>query len=208
MEFNEEFIKSNISKESVQKSNIAILNLTDPKKLNEMLIFSSLFILVYEYLQNSMIKNLEDFFYFEFVEKFMPEEKEFIKRIVFWYKTNKCIDDDDLKNMKEMTDRRNDFAHDLLNQLSIGLQKKDYDLFDKLVLLEKKIRNWWFKNITLDLIWDFKKGDIEEFRNDDEKINESTYSIYDILLKIANTNDDSYKDYFRNYFSKIEKFYD
>lgn len=199
----EEFIKKYISKKAIIDSKEYLYRISDKEQINDMLIFCSLFVLVYEYFQDSLIQNLKDLFYDDFDEMFKPTEKNYINRIVFWYEENNCINEKDKDFMKKLTNRRNDFSHTLINEIINGITDQDFKLFQGMLILEKKVKKWWYKFFEIQIIWREDWGDIDTFLNDEKNLEEHTYSILDLLLDVINSEDNKYHVYIKDLYSRI-----
>jgi len=187
-----------------------ILNFLSPDSLKENLIFTSIFIAIYENFKHTIVENLKFFYCNGFDEKgyFFPSyEEEVLNKITStknreiratldWFKEHEVINDKDIATFKKITNLRNEFAHNTLNVLITGLPDKSKELFEQMISLFEKITRWWIQEIEIPI-----NSEMTEKEYNDLYLDEVT-SLNIVFLKmmsdIAQNNTEEYLELYKS----------
>ncbi|MFN4158668.1 MAG: hypothetical protein ACK4GO_09735 [Gemmobacter sp.] len=137
---------------------------------------ASLFLVAHEMLQTAVKSRLRDFYLIGFDErgiKYSPAYEEKVLSLdpkgrkdvwrasLVWLEQVSAIDQKDKDQIKECTDARNIFAHEL-NEIISGRKNPDFErLFPILVDLIVKIDKWWVVNVEFETDPDFDAARID-----------------------------------------------
>lgn len=137
----------------------------NPNTLRQRMLSASLFLVAHELLVAAIKTRLHDFFLIGFDEngfKYSPRYDETVLSLdpkgkndplrasIEWLEQMSVIDQADKAKIKECTDARNTFAHEL-NEIISGRKNPDFEtLFPELVELVVKIDKWWIVNVEID----------------------------------------------------------
>jgi len=135
-------------------------NLLNHAELRKNLIASSMFIIAFELLKDSVTERPKEFFSDGF-EKGTPavgsEYKEEVLSLnrsptyasLEWFKKMGAIDEDDISAFTEIKNFRNEIAHKIHYLISEGTLKDPILLFQKISDLLNKLERWWIKEIVI-----------------------------------------------------------
>lgn len=137
---------------------------------------ASLFLVAHEMLIAAVKTRLRDFYINGFDEKglvYSPDyetkvlsldpkgKKDAWRASLVWLEQSCVIDQVDAAVIRECTDARNIFAHEL-NEIISGRKNPDFEaLFPKLVDLIVKIDRWWIVNVEIDTDPDLSDTEID-----------------------------------------------
>lgn len=134
----------------------------NPTALRDNLIAASIFVTSYEILKSSIIEQIKSFYTHGF-DKTGPIVSESYKAKVLaldakgnhfrasivWLKANNVIDANDDQMITELTQHRNDVAHNLPKFLSDAGRDVELARLNDLVEIVTKIDRWWIINVEL-----------------------------------------------------------
>lgn len=155
-------------------------NLFNETNLKDNLVFSSIFITVFESVKETMIQRVKSFlcdFKYEdgdFIEIESLRYKELRKRKIkeigkpnvffstlLWLVEEGCLNDTDYKTMLTARDIRNNYAHNLFNVLGIGVTDSDIEVLIKMLAVYSKFDSWWIVQIEIPISGEYSKEDYE-----------------------------------------------
>lgn len=134
-----------------------------PEILNFNLKFISIYIAVYESFKEHIVSKVKYFFLSgiedgkeqfqrydeEVLSLSKSKENRQIKGTLEWLKKVGCINDEDIKLFKTITDIRNDLTHNMANKLFEGVNDQTAESFVSMIKLFEKIDKWWIMEIEV-----------------------------------------------------------
>ena len=146
---------------SAQRQWEAFLN---PEAVRGTLISAGLFLVAYEVLRSSIIDHPLEFFATTWTAKGPKPSEKYNREVraldpkgkndplrgsLAWLRKEGVLSSDDLNAFEQITNARNNAAHELLSQLT-GRKPQDYlSLYPTLVLLIEKVERWWIINVEV-----------------------------------------------------------
>lgn len=141
----------------------SLKRILDPEILNYNLKFISVYIAVYENFKEHIISNVKCFFWsgikngkeqFKGYEEAvlslsMSKENRQIKGTIAWLKKVGCINEEDSKLFKTITNTRNTLTHNMANKLFEGVNDQMVESFISMIRLFEKIDKWWIMEIEI-----------------------------------------------------------
>ena len=149
-----------------------IENLINQDYLKDTMTFISLYTMTYESMVDYVVSQIHDFLCdmsveegkLHFIET--PEykaqiknrrvdekgNKDVTKASFLWLKDNNAITEEDYKSFINIKNKRNTFAHEMFQKVAEGITGDEVDCLVKMILLYKKISNWWFINIECSIM--------------------------------------------------------
>lgn len=135
----------------------------DPGNLSISLRFLSLFIAIYENFKSTIIEHVKYFYWsgimdgvelFDDYEKMVlskvqSKENRQIKATLLWLKKEGAITEQDRLLFIKLTDKRNEFTHNMSTLIFEGLETSVIDLLTDMITLYEKIEKWWIKEIEI-----------------------------------------------------------
>lgn len=135
----------------------------DPENLSISLRFLSLFIAIYENFKSTIIEHVKYFYWsgikdgvelFDDYEKMVlskvqSKENRQIKATLLWLKEEGAITEQDRLLFIKLTDKRNEFTHNMSTLIFEGLEISVIDLLTDMITLYEKIEKWWIKEIEI-----------------------------------------------------------
>jgi len=142
------------------KTNNSWLQFLDPENLKGNLIYSSLYIALFEALKDYVVSEVASFFSNGFTDTktqyserytthVKDKDKNLVKASMLWLKECEAINDVDLEVFEELRLFRNKLSHELLTLLFSNLTNELPEKLDALVSLRIKIETWWILNVEL-----------------------------------------------------------
>lgn len=136
------------------------LKFLDPDNLKDRLIFSALFIAIFESFKDYIVDEVKFFFNDGFIDgkytfsdsyktEVLSKDKSISKATLLWLKDYDVIDNTDIENFNELIKYRNKLSHELMNHLFKGLPDELPDKFIQLISLRVKIEKWWIINVEV-----------------------------------------------------------
>jgi hypothetical protein len=165
----------------------------NPKTLQSNLIAASIFITSYEILKNSIIDQIKSFFTHGFDENGPIVSESYEKKVLMldgkrnvfrasiaWLKANDVIDVADEQSITELTDHRNQLAHQLPKFLAESGKDVELARLEILVALVTKIDRWWIINVELAI-----RDDIDPDQVQPERIVSGNMIFLQLLMTTA-----------------------
>lgn len=131
----------------------------NPETLKGNLVASAVFLATYEMLKIALIGTLRDFFTDdptgrsgsqtspEYEEKVLRLHKKEIVACAMFFQNWGAIDSNDLQLLKEVTDLRNEVAHELPNVIASTGSQVPVARLESIFHLTSKLDLWWFRNV-------------------------------------------------------------
>ena len=136
----------------------------NPETLRTNLLAASIFITSYEILKNSIVDKIRSFYTTGFDENGWIISESYKSKVlaldgkmrvfqasIAWLKANDVIDSKDEQIIAQLTQHRNDVAHDLPRFLSEADRNVELERLTGLIELVTKINRWWIVNVELTL---------------------------------------------------------
>lgn len=161
-------------------------NITDKDILQENLTFASMYIAVYEHMNDYVVSNIRDFLCDigiedgkEFCRETEVYRREIKQRVVddkgnkdktkasyLWLVDNGAITNEEYEKFLSVKDIRNKYAHELTNVIYHGVTEQEIALFFDMYALYQKISKWFFLNIEAVIMGDDlpEEADLESVR--------------------------------------------
>ncbi len=130
----------------------------NPTILKQNLIIASLFIAVFDNFKTSIINRVKDFYFsvglFDEYEKCVlskvkTKNNKQIKATLLWLKENNIITEIDEDLFLELTNMRNELAHEMNKMLIEGFPESINELYAKMINLFSKIEKKWIIEIEI-----------------------------------------------------------
>lgn len=157
-------------------------NVLDPKILKSNLEFISLYISLYEKLEDTIISRIK-----EFHTVIEPDEKEYNDKVLKLYDPKKCpkinnqskrlissliwllnqnaITDSDILTISNLKKERNKLTHEMFNIIVQGLPKDIHLRFLEMINVFNKIEKWWIVEIEIPTSCYFENVNDIDFEN-------------------------------------------
>ena len=117
-----------------------------------------------------------------------------------WLQKNDVIDASDVATHRELTEARNEVAHELA-QIMSGRQMPDLPgLLPRLIALVSKIERWWIVNVDIATDPDYDGADIDE----DAIISGSQWMLH-MLSRVALGEEEEAWEYYRGFMEQAAK---
>jgi hypothetical protein len=136
----------------------------NPETLRTNLLAASIFITSYEILKNSIVDQIKSFYTSGFDENGWIISESYKSKVlaldgkmrvfqasIAWLKANNVIDSKNEQVIAQLTQHRNDVAHDLPKFLSEADRNVELERLTGLIELVTKIDRWWIVNVELTL---------------------------------------------------------
>ena len=141
----------------------SLKRILDPEILNFNLKFVSIYIAVYESFKEHIVSNVKYFFWSgiedgkeqfhgydeEVLSLSKSKENRQIKGTLAWLEKYGCINDEDIKLFKTITDTRNTLTHNMPNKLFEGVNDQTVESFISMIKLFEKIDKWGIMEIEI-----------------------------------------------------------
>lgn len=136
-----------------------------PKILRQNLIMAALFIAVFDNFKFNITNNVK-YFYFSGYENGKEQFKDYekkvlskveenknkeIRSILLWLKKNQLITQEDEDKIKEFTDIRNNFAHELTRMLYDGFPENIKEKYMEMITLFDNIERNWIIHVEMEI---------------------------------------------------------
>jgi hypothetical protein len=137
----------------------------NPETLKTNFVAAAVFITAYEFLRECMIDHLRGFFidpgFISAEELLNPGESESYKQKVLcldkremvacakWFKNSGALDESDIALLQEVTDHRNEIAHELPKFISDANHDINLAHLRAIYGLVHKIDNWWIREVEI-----------------------------------------------------------
>jgi hypothetical protein len=184
------------------------LKFFDPESLKENLMFSSLYIALFESFKDYVVDAVKFFFNTGFSDDEYTFSEEYdnnvkildkspLKATLLWLKDLEAIDEKDIDIYDELRQYRNKLSHELMNLLFEGLPKELPQKYAQLIALRIKIEKWWIINIDIPTNPDYDSStEIEE-----EDITTGS-QIFNQLIFDMLSGDEKRASFYQNEFKK------
>lgn len=186
------------------------INIMDPEKLKPNLELISLYITMYEMLEDMIIERPRDFFTVidtvddeeykaEVLSLYAPERCPLIRKgsrvliaSLLWWRKMDAITDDDIDSFSRCKMTRNTLTHEMMSSLSKGLDDGFYDDFFKMYNLFCKMERWWILEIEVSINPDYDDMDMEQLKSAD--VHSGNMIILSMIIDIVTSGSDKYLD--------------
>lgn len=184
------------------------LKFLDPESLKENLMFSSLYIALFESFKDYAVDAVKFFFNTGFSDDEYTFSEEYdnnvktldkspLKATLLWLKDLEAIDEKDIDIYDELRQYRNKLSHELINLLFEGLPKELPHKYAQLIALRIRIEKWWIINIDIPTNPDYDSSpEIEE-----EDITTGS-QIFNQLIFDMLSGDEKRASFYQNEFKK------
>lgn len=183
-------------------------NFLNPEILNQNLIIASLYIAVFDNFKNRIINSIKDFYICGFedgkylyrgyeeqvLNKIKTKNNRTIKASLLWLKESEAITNEDEDKFEELTNMRNNLAHEMSKMLFDGFPDNIYELYADMIKLFEKIEKWWVVNVEMEI----NPPNIPYENIDWDNITSVNIQFMKIMSEIAFTNTDKYKNMIEN----------
>ena len=180
----------------------------NPEILNQNLIIASLYIAVFDNFKNRIISSVRDFYLSGFedgqyvyrgyeekvLNKIKTKNNRTIKASLLWLKESGAITNEDENKFEELTNMRNNLAHEMSQMLFEGFPDNIYKLYVDMIKLFEQIEKWWIVNVEMEI----NPPDIPHENIDLDNITSVNIQFMKIMSEIAFTNTDKYKNMVEN----------
>ena len=138
-------------------------NFLNPEILNKNLIIASLYIAVFDNFKHRIISSVRDFYISGFkdgqylydgykdevLNKIKTKNNRTIKASILWLKESGAITNADKTKFEELTNMRNNLAHEMSQMLFDGFPDNIYQLYVDMIELFEKIEKWWVIEVEM-----------------------------------------------------------
>ena len=185
--------------------------LLHPKALKSNLIVVSLFIVSFELLVQSIVKQLRSLYWCGFDKngpRISPNydrnvlalHKNKLTASLLWLKSNRAIDDADIDLVDRIRHHRNALAHEMPKFLASSEAEVDVDLLVAMHDLICKIDRWWIREIEIPVHLDLQDKEIN-----DEEIQSGNMMMLSMLLRVAVGDEDDAMKHYEEFVQAAEK---
>lgn len=149
-----------------------IENLINQDYLKDTMTFISFYTMTYESMVDYVVSQIHDFLcdisveegQLQYIEtsKYKTQiknrvvdkrgNKNVTKASFLWLKDNNAISERDYEDFLMIKQQRNTFVHEMFQKVVQGITEDEVDCLVKMILLYKKISNWWFINIECSIM--------------------------------------------------------
>ena len=179
------------------KAHQALEKFLNPEVLRNNLIAASIFITSYEILKDSIVDQIRSFYTNGFDENGLIIDKSYKSKVlaldsklnpfrasIIWLRAHDVIDAKDEKVITDLTQHRNDIAHQLPEFLSSADRDVELARLVDLVALVTKIDRWWIVNVELET-----QDEIDPAQVKPEEIMSGHMIFLHLLLTTASSGD-------------------
>ena len=180
----------------------------NPEILNQNLIIASLYIAVFDNFKYRIISSVRDFYISgykdgqylydgykdEVLNKIKTKNNRTIKASILWLKESGAITNADETKFEELTNMRNNLAHEMSQMLFDGFPDNIYQLYVDMIELFEKIEKWWVIEVEMAI----NSTDIPYKNIDWNNITSVNIQFIKIMSQIAFTNTNEYKNIVEN----------
>ena len=180
----------------------------NPEILNQNLIIASLYIAVFDNFKYRIISSVRDFYISgykdgqylydgyedEVLNKIKTKNNRTIKASILWLKESGAITNADETKFEELTNMRNNLAHEMSQMLFDGFPDNIYQLYVDMIELFEKIEKWWVIEVEMAI----NPTDIPYKNIDWNNITSVNIQFIKIMSQIAFTNTNEYKNIVEN----------
>lgn len=178
------------------------MNIMNPKRLKPNLERISLYITIYEMLEDTVVQKPRDFY--TIVDEI--DEHEYKAKVLDLYEANKCplinknsrvlissllwwcsqaaISSEDIELFSRCKNRRNAITHEMFSTIASGLDEGFYEDFIKMYDLFCKIERWWILNYEAPLNPDFDNID---YKIDKDEVMSGNMVVLSLIMDIVDT---------------------
>lgn len=178
------------------------MNVLDPVRLKPNLELISLYITLYEMLEDAIIQKPRDFYTLideideagykaHVLDLYDPEKCPLIRRSskvlissLLWWNSLEAISEEDTEVFSHCKKRRNALTHEMLKIIAGGLDEGFYEDFNRMYDLFCKIERWWILEYELPLNPDFDNCDKEI---DEDGVMSGNMIVLSAMMDIVNT---------------------
>jgi len=180
----------------------------NPQTLKSNLTAAAVFITAYEILRQCLIEHLRCFFIDSgahsleelitpgqsksYKEKVLVLDKREMVACAMWFRDTGALTDSDITTIQQVTDHRNEIAHDLLKLLSDANHDVDLSQLHAIYELVLKVDNWWIREVDIPTNPDMEDVELEE-TDLDAAISMRTMLLA-LLVQVAVGNDAALKE--------------
>lgn len=196
------------------------MNVLDPKRLKSNLELLSLYITLFEMLEDTIIRKPRDFYTLideideaeykvKVLDLYNPEKCPLIRRSskvlissLLWWNGFDVISDEDIETFSHGKERRNTITHEMFKTIANGLDKGFFEDFNRMYELFCKIERWWILEYEMPLNPDFDNNDKEI---DEDGVMSGHMMILSVIMDIVNTGSNKrYEEACRNVGVEVE----
>jgi hypothetical protein len=184
-------------------------NCFNPEILKQNLIIASLFIAVFDNFKSSIIDKVKYFYLSGFkdgkeefreydikvLSKVKTKKNRDIKATLLWLRESGAITNEDENKFEELTNMRNNLAHEMSKMLLEGFPEIIYDLYVDMINLFNKIERWWIIEIEIPI----NPPDIPLENICWNEIQSVNVEFMRIMSEIAFIGNDKYMQMIKNY---------
>lgn len=178
------------------------MNVLDPVRPKPNLELISLYITLYEMLEDAIIQKPRDFYTLideideagykaHVLDLYDPEKCPLIRRSskvlissLLWWNSLEAISEEDTEVFSHCKERRNALTHEMLKIIAGGLDEGFYEDFNRMYDLFCKIERWWILEYELPLNPDFDNCDKEI---DEDGVMSGNMIVLSAMMDIVNT---------------------
>lgn len=182
-------------------------NFFNPDVMRPLLITASIYITAFEFLKESIIGQIRDFYSMspfeadedskrEYREMVLSRKKSPLYASLDWLKENGAINEQDIDSFNSIRTCRNELAHNLFEKISENSFPDIEPLFRSMVDLLNKIEVWWIVNFELATNSDFDNAEVDE-----SKILPGPVLVLKMMVDVA-LGDEANSTYYYNEFKK------
>jgi hypothetical protein len=185
--------------------------LLNPKVLRNNLIVASLFITVFEILNDSIVDRIRYFFTNGFYENGLIIDKEYAEKVLSrnrspvyasldWLRENSAIDASDIHKFDAIKKCRNEIVHELPKLIQEGPGTIHKQLFEEAKNLLDKIEKWWIVNVEIPT-----NADMDGQEVDEAGISPGSVIMIDLLTKVAFGPENEAASFYNMFFPKSKE---
>lgn len=184
-------------------------NCFNPAILKQNLVIASLFIAVFDNFKSSITDKVKYYYWSGIdhgVEQFKDYEQEVLSKIktknnkqikatLLWLRESGAITYEDENKFEELTNIRNELAHEMSKMLLEGFPEVIYDLYADMIKLFNKIERWWIIEVEMTI----NPPDIPPENINWDGITSVNIEFIKIMSEIAFTDNDKYMKIIKDY---------
>lgn len=182
----------------------------EPENLSISLRFISLFIAIYENFKSTIIDHVKYLFWsgikdgveqFENYEKMVlskvqSKKNKQVKATLLWLTEAGAITEQDRLLFIKLTDKRNEFTHNMSTLIFEGLEISVIDLLTDMISLYEKIEKWWIKEIDIPTNPDITPEQYDTI--DWDEVESMRIVMLKVMADIAINNNAEYLKFFKS----------
>lgn len=191
------------------------MNVLDPKRLKPNLELISLYITLYEMLEDAILQKPRDFY--TLIDEIDTEEyktnvlglydpgkcplirksNRVLISSLLWWKSMEAISDEDIEVFSHCKERRNALTHEMFKSITEGLEDGFFEDFNRMYALFCKIERWWILEYELPLNPKFDNNDKEI---EEEGVMSGNMILLSVMMDIVNNG---FSKYYEELYRKL-----